>query len=99
MTDNTKNAAPQPPLFAKSDVDTVPLVDYVRWFIDCNHPRHDFIQLPPIQRGAVWKVAQVERLWDSLRITKQIDAAGIHDCFGQDAFDLDLQHEPWSRLV
>jgi uncharacterized protein with ParB-like and HNH nuclease domain len=66
MTDNTKNAETQPQLFEKSDVHTVSLVEYVRWFIDSRDPRDNVVQLPPIQRGAVWKVAQVERLWDSL---------------------------------
>jgi len=34
MTDNTNGAETQPHLFGKSDVNTVPLVEYVRWFID-----------------------------------------------------------------
>src|SRR5712691_8579276 len=66
MTDNTNDANAESQLFEKCDVHTVPLVEYVRWFIDSSHPRHNLVQLPPIQRGAVWKVAQVERLWDSL---------------------------------
>lgn len=66
MTDNAQPVEMQPDLFAKSDVAAIPVVQYVRWFIDRSHSRHHLVQLPPIQREAVWKVAQVERLWDSL---------------------------------
>src|ERR1700677_1494004 len=53
-------------LFNIKDIDTVPLVEYIRWFLDNNSPKYDLIQLPPIQRNAVWNVAQIERLWDSV---------------------------------
>ncbi len=49
-------------LFLKSDLDSVPFLEYVSSFFDENC----IIQLPPIQRNSVWNVIQVERLWDSI---------------------------------
>ncbi|PSL25385.1 DUF262 domain-containing protein [Chitinophaga ginsengisoli] len=53
-------------LFPKADAGFCPLVEYVRTFIDKESPDHNIIQLPPIQRNAVWNIAQIERLWDSV---------------------------------
>ena len=54
-------------LFERGEVQTVHLVKYVDWPLDGNNnPSFPLIQLPPLQRGDVWKVAQVERLWDSV---------------------------------
>lgn len=63
MSDKSGNTENQCQLFETGDVETVDLVKYVHWLRDDNNP---FIQLPPLQRGDVWKVAQVERLWDSV---------------------------------
>lgn len=62
MNDEGKNTETPPQLFTESDVHTVLLAEYVRWFSG----KYNLIQLPPLQRDAVWKVAQIERLWDSL---------------------------------
>lgn len=53
-------------LFSEGDVETVSLLDYVGWSHQENDARENLIQLPPLQRDAVWKIGQVERLWDSL---------------------------------
>lgn len=55
-----------PLLFSESDVETASLLDYVGWSHQENDGREPLVQLPPLQRDAVWKVGQVERLWDSL---------------------------------
>lgn len=52
--------------FLEGDVQTVNLRTYVRWFVYPPSPEGAPVQLPPIQRGWVWKLGQVERLWDSL---------------------------------
>jgi len=54
------------PLFSEGDVETAWLFDYVGWSHQKNDARESLIQLPPLQRDAVWKIGQVERLWDSL---------------------------------
>jgi hypothetical protein len=54
------------PLFSEGDVETAWLLDYVGWSHQENDARESLIQLPPLQRDAVWKIGQVERLWDSL---------------------------------
>lgn len=51
--------------FEESDVATIKIMDYVDWFINEDHPQYQLIQLPPIQRGAVWRAGQIERFWDS----------------------------------
>lgn len=53
-------------LFSEGDVETASLLDYVGWSHQENDARENLVQLPPLQRDAVWKVGQVERLWDSL---------------------------------
>ncbi|MCR5888345.1 DUF262 domain-containing HNH endonuclease family protein [Hymenobacter sp. J193] len=53
-------------LFTQQDVATVPLTEYVSWFLDPASLHYSQVQLPPIQRNSVWNIAQVERLWDSL---------------------------------
>jgi len=54
------------PLFLQHDVAAVSVPKYVSWFLDPDSDHYNLIQLPPIQRNAVWNIAQVERLWDSL---------------------------------
>jgi hypothetical protein len=66
MSDRSGNTENECQLFKESDVETVDLVKYVHWLRDANNLCLPLIQLPPIQRGDVWKVAQVERLWDSV---------------------------------
>ena len=53
-------------LFTNQDVAAIAISEYVAWFLDQHSPNHNLIQLPPIQRNAVWNIAQVERLWDSM---------------------------------
>lgn len=53
-------------LFSEGDVETASLLTYVGWSHQENDAGENLIQLPPLQRDAVWKIAQVERLWDSL---------------------------------
>ena len=53
-------------LFSKTDIDFMPLIDYVSWFLDSQNSSFDLIQLPPIQRNPAWNVNQVEKLWDSI---------------------------------
>lgn len=53
-------------LFKKTDADFCSLVDYMKSFIDVKCENYNLFQLPPIQRNAVWNVAQIERLWDSM---------------------------------
>lgn len=52
-------------LFNSSDIELLKLKDYVSTFLK-NEGQEQLFQLPPIQRNAVWNVAQIERLWDSL---------------------------------
>jgi hypothetical protein len=53
-------------LFKNTDTDFCSLVEYVSTFINKDTEDHNLIQLPPIQRNAVWDVVQIERLWDSV---------------------------------
>jgi hypothetical protein len=53
-------------LFKNTDADFCSLIEYVKTFIDKDSENYNLFQLPPIQRNAVWNVAQVERLWDSI---------------------------------
>lgn len=53
-------------LFEKNDADFCTLIGYVQSFVDDKSDTFQLFQLPPIQRNAVWNVAQIERLWDSL---------------------------------
>jgi len=53
-------------LFKNADADFCSLVDYVKSFTEVKGEDHNLFQLPPIQRNAVWNVAQIERLWDSI---------------------------------
>jgi len=53
-------------LFSNGEIDFKPLTEYVNWFMNTNHQQHNLIQLPPIQRNAVWNSQQVEKLWDSI---------------------------------
>jgi hypothetical protein len=53
-------------LFQKANIDYQPLVTYIKWFTDCGSPDFNSIQLPPIQRNAVWDPNQIEKLWDSV---------------------------------
>ena len=39
----------------------VPIYELKDWLTEESH-----VQLPAIQRGFVWKVSQIERLWDSI---------------------------------
>ena len=55
-----------PLLFSQHDVAAISVAEYTSWFLDPENPSYNLIQLPPIQRNAVWNIAQVERLWDSL---------------------------------
>jgi hypothetical protein len=66
MSDKSGNTETQCQLFETGDVETVYLVKYVHWLRNDHNPSFPLIQLPPLQRGDVWKVAQVERLWDSV---------------------------------
>ncbi|MCC3154600.1 DUF262 domain-containing protein [Hymenobacter sp. BT770] len=52
--------------FGQQDVAVVSVSDYISWYLDAENSHYNLIQLPPIQRNAVWNIAQVERLWDSL---------------------------------
>jgi hypothetical protein len=53
-------------LFLKNDIGIAPLVNYVSWYIDKNNENYQLIQLPSIQRNAVWNTYQIELLWDSI---------------------------------
>ncbi len=53
-------------LFKNADADFYSFVDYVKTFTDDNNEDLNLFQLPPIQRNAVWNVAQIEHLWDSI---------------------------------
>lgn len=53
-------------LFQQADIDQLALTDYIASFADVPSLGHEPIQLPPLQRNAVWNVGQVERLWDSV---------------------------------
>jgi len=53
-------------LFTESDADFRPMVSYLQTFLSEDSPEFNLFQLPPIQRNAVWNVAQIERLWDSV---------------------------------
>lgn len=53
-------------LFKNADADFYSMVDYVKSFTDDKNEDFNLFQLPPIQRNAVWNVAQIERLWDSI---------------------------------
>jgi len=53
-------------LFKDSDADFRPMVAYLQTFLQEGSAGFNLFQLPPIQRNAVWNVAQIERLWDSL---------------------------------
>jgi hypothetical protein len=53
-------------LFKKADADFCSLIDYVKTFTEEQNDNYNLFQLPPIQRNAVWNVAQIERLWDSI---------------------------------
>jgi uncharacterized protein YktA (UPF0223 family) len=66
-SDKSGNTETHCQLFETGDVQPVDLVKYVDWPLDGNNnPFFPLVQLPPLQRGDVWKVAQVERLWDSV---------------------------------
>jgi hypothetical protein len=52
--------------FPDADTDFCSLVDYVKMFVTEQDRDFNSIQLPPIQRNAVWNMVQVESLWDSL---------------------------------
>ena len=53
-------------VFKNTDIGSVPLIEYVSWFLEEDKPNYNIIQLPPIQRNSVWRVSQIEKLWDSL---------------------------------
>jgi len=53
-------------IFKDTDSMNIPLVEYVSWFIDEKNEKYNSVQLPPIQRNVVWKVSQIERIWDSI---------------------------------
>lgn len=53
-------------LFQSADIDKISLIDYAALFLDPSGAAYETIQLPPIQRNAVWNVGQIERLWDSV---------------------------------
>jgi hypothetical protein len=53
-------------LFNKQDAGLCSLVSYVDTFLNEKNENYNLFQLPPIQRNAVWNVAQIERLWDSI---------------------------------
>ncbi|PKV75891.1 DUF262 domain-containing protein [Pontibacter ramchanderi] len=53
-------------LFADRDSDHCTLIEYVSSFINKHDESYDLIQLPPIQRNSVWRVDQIEFLWDSI---------------------------------
>ncbi len=53
-------------LFQNTDIASLPLLEYISLFLEETNPDHDLIQIPPIQRNAVWKLSQIERLWDTL---------------------------------
>lgn len=45
----------------KTDYNQYPICDVAKWLV----PK-SLVQLPVVQRGFVWKVSQIERLWDSI---------------------------------
>ena len=49
----------------KKNVEAIPFTEYLKWVTPSENPEV-FIALPPIQRGFVWKPAQIVNLWDSL---------------------------------
>ncbi|WML88089.1 DUF262 domain-containing protein [Thiothrix subterranea] len=53
-------------IFNNSDIGSISLIKYVSLFINKSNEDYNLIQLPPIQRNAVWHVEQIERLWDSI---------------------------------
>lgn len=53
-------------LFKNADAGFCPLLEYVKTYIAKDSDHYNLFQLPPIQRNAVWNVAQIERLWDSI---------------------------------
>lgn len=53
-------------LFQNSDAEILSLKKYVDTFLNRSNEDFNIFQLPPIQRNAVWNVAQIERLWDSI---------------------------------
>lgn len=53
-------------MFENSDADVCPLANYVDTFINSGNLSFNLYQLPPIQRNAVWNIAQIERIWDSI---------------------------------
>ena len=53
-------------LFQNTDAKNLSLKKYVNTFLNSSDTDYNIFQLPPIQRNAVWNVAQIERLWDSI---------------------------------
>jgi hypothetical protein len=53
-------------IFHNQDIGIVPHIKYVSGFIDENDDDFQLIQLPPIQRNAVWNTYHFETLWDSI---------------------------------
>lgn len=53
-------------IFKNTDIGSVPLIEYINWFLNEKSLDYNLIQLPPIQRNSVWRVSQIEKLWDSL---------------------------------
>jgi hypothetical protein len=53
-------------LFQNTDAENLSLKKYVDTFLNSSDADYNIFQLPPIQRNAVWNVAQIERLWDSI---------------------------------
>lgn len=53
-------------IFKSTDIGILPLVNYVSLFLDKNNQDYNLVQLPPIQRNAVWKISQIEKLWDTI---------------------------------
>jgi len=60
------NAETQCNFFQTGYVEKAKLIEYVSWLSNPHNPSLPLIELPPFQRGDVWKIAQIEQLWDSV---------------------------------